>query len=284
MTNLNYAVIIVSFGRATNVITYKTLRKLGYTGKIYLLCSDDDCDLDEYIKLYKKDVLVFNKESYVGKFDRGDNFNKLNSVIYARNAIWDKAKEVGLDYFIMLDDDYNSFDFRYNDKLEYGTFDIKYNFDRLFEISLKYLEKMGIYCLAWAQAGEFIGGKEGGMAQKIYAKRKIMNVYFCKTDRKFEFFGTLNDDVNTYVVHGNKGKLMFQTNQVIVIQKLTQSNEGGLTDIYLESGTYVKSFYTVMMSPSCVTINLMGTRNRRLHHRISWNNACPKIIREDVCK
>ena len=31
-----------------------------------------------------------------------------------------------------------------------------------------------------------------------------------------------------------------------LLQKETQSNSGGLTDIYLELGTYVKSFYSVI--------------------------------------
>ena len=65
-----------------------------------------------------------------------------------------------------------------------------------------------------------------------------------------------------------------------IVQKETQSNAGGLTDIYLELGTYVKSFYSVIAAPSCVKVALMGDKQMRLHHAVTWKNAVPKIIRE----
>jgi hypothetical protein len=51
-----------------------------------------------------------------------------------------------------------------------------------------------------------------------------------------------------------------------------------LTDIYLDNGTYVKSFYSVISSPQAVKISTMGTTHRRIHHSIDWNFAVPKII------
>lgn len=65
-----------------------------------------------------------------------------------------------------------------------------------------------------------------------------------------------------------------------LLQKETQSNAGGLTEIYLELGTYVKSFYSVMAAPSCIKVALMGDKQMRLHHAVTWKNAVPKIIRE----
>ncbi len=54
-----------------------------------------------------------------------------------------------------------------------------------------------------------------------------------------------------------------------------------MTDVYLDSGTYIKSFYTVMFSPSSVKVSLMGTAEARLHHSISWEHTVPQIIREE---
>lgn len=53
-----------------------------------------------------------------------------------------------------------------------------------------------------------------------------------------------------------------------------------MTDAYIDGGTYVKSFYTVMYCPSFTKIITMGRTNRRLHHSISWPNAVPLIIDE----
>lgn len=73
------------------------------------------------------------------------------------------------------------------------------------------------------------------------------------------------------------------TNPVLIDEQgVTQQNKGGLTDIYLTLGTYVKSFYSVMVEPSCVKVALMGVRNKRLHHQIKWNACTPKIMRESV--
>ena len=39
MKTKNFAVFILSHGRANNVITIKTLRDVGYTGKIYIIIN-----------------------------------------------------------------------------------------------------------------------------------------------------------------------------------------------------------------------------------------------------
>ena len=57
-----------------------------------------------------------------------------------------------------------------------------------------------------------------------------------------------------------------------------------MTELYLDAGMYVKSFYTVMYCPSCVVVSAMGTAHRRLHHHIKWRYAVPKILRESVKK
>jgi len=98
------------------------------------------------------------------------------------------------------------------------------------------------------------------------------------------FLSRLNEDVNTYLSLGNRGDLFFTINQLQLNQLATQKNKGGMTDAYLEGGTYVKSFYTVMYCPSFTKVTIMGSKNKRLHHRISWINAVPVIIDEKYKK
>jgi hypothetical protein len=76
------------------------------------------------------------------------------------------------------------------------------------------------------------------------------------------------------------GKIILTSLMNSVTQKETQSNAGGLTEIYLELGTYVKSFYSVMYAPSCIRIAAMGAGSMRIHHEVNWKCAVPKIIRE----
>ena len=68
--NHNYAVFILSHGRPDNVITYKTLRKQGYTGRIFIICDDEDKTLSQYKQKYGEEVIVFSKSNYEGKFDK----------------------------------------------------------------------------------------------------------------------------------------------------------------------------------------------------------------------
>ena len=110
-----------------------------------------------------------------------------------------------------------------------------------------------------------------------------MNSFICDTNMPFKFFGKINEDVNTYTLLGSRGNLFFQIPHVSLNQVATQQSNGGMTDIYLDSGTYVKSFYTIMYAPSCTKIRPMGSVYKRLHHSINWNNAVPKIIPEG-CK
>ena len=70
-----YGVIILTFARAGRVYTETTLRKLGYTGEIYFVCSDDDKQLERYKQQYGNKVFVFNKKQALVNFDIGDNFD-----------------------------------------------------------------------------------------------------------------------------------------------------------------------------------------------------------------
>jgi len=67
-------------------------------------------------------------------------------------------------------------------------------------------------------------------------------------------------------------------------QIVTQQNAGGLTEIYLDLGTYTKSFYSVMYAPSCVKISEVGTNDKRIHHQVSWKHTVPKILDEQYRK
>ena len=111
-----------------------------------------------------------------------------------------------------------------------------------------------------------------------------MNTFFCKTENKFDFLGRINEDVNTYTALGNKGNLFFTIADADIQQTQTQSNSGGMTNVYLDSGTYLKSFYSIIFSPQAVKIGKMGESHLRLHHKVNWNYCCPKIINEKYKK
>jgi len=280
----NFAVFILTHGRPNNVITYRTLRKGGYTGDIYIIVDNEDSTINEYKKNFGDKVIVFDKAAIAETTDAGDNFKRRDTVLYARNACFDIARDLGIEYFLQLDDDYIKLRYSFDDKLQYRTGFYVTKLDRLFDIILAFFKLTSAKTISMAQNGDYIGGGDSSSVSRLWLKRKAMNSFFCSVSRQFDFFGRMNDDVNTYVINCNRGWLFFTFFAIAVNQRDTQSNAGGLTDMYLDYGTYVKSFYTVMYAPSCVKVSMMGEKHRRLHHRISWNNAVPKIMDEKYCK
>ena len=281
MNNSDYAVIIPTHGRYDRVFTIDSLRKSGYTGDIYLLCDDEDKQLEQYKEKYGDKVIVFSKDEYIGKFDKMDNFGNKACVVYARNAMWDIAKKIGLKYFAVADDDYVAFQKRITKDGGYYGKMIKNNLDDVFNSYIDFLITSKVDTVCFAQGGDYIGGKDNSNVKNGFkVSRKMMNLYFFSADKPIEFKGTINEDLTSSVTEGRTGRIILTSLMNSIDQNETQAQAGGLTEIYLELGTYVKSFYSVIAAPSCVKVALMGRTQTRIHHQVTWKNAVPKIIRE----
>lgn len=276
----SFAVFILTHGRPHKVTTYNTLRRCGYTGDIYLIIDNEDKTAAEYRKHYGDKVIEFNKAAIAQTFDECDNFHiPRKSVVYARNACFGIARELGIDYFLQLDDDYSFFGYTFDHELRYKQ-TLTHRLDEMFKIVLDYYKSIPALTIAIAQSGDLVGGQFSTTAEKLWLKRKAMNSFFCSIDRPFQFTGRINEDVNTYVTLGNRGHLIFTVLNARLTQKSTQENSGGMTELYIDNGTYLRSFYTVMQSPSCVKIHTVGYLHSRIHHLIDWKSATPVIISE----
>lgn len=277
MVRDNFAILILSHGRADNMLTLNTLEKCNYTGKWYIIIDNEDKQADLYYNNFGKDkVVMFDKKEKAKTTDVMDLQEKRNIVLFARNSCHRIAKELGLDYFLVLDDDYTTFRMRFDKD---GVMSSLYvtQLDPIIEETLDFLDVSGALTVAWAQTGDFIGGM-GSRVYKERLTRKAMNSFFCRTDKPFEFLGRINEDVNMYCTLGSRGEKIFTIADMALDQQDTQQNKGGLTDTYLDNGTYVKSFYSVMCCPSFVQVAEMGVGHKRMHHLVKWENATPKII------
>ena len=280
----DFVVFILTHGRPNKVETLDALKVAGYTGKSILVIDNEDDKAEEYYEIYGKDnVVMFDKLKKSKEFDTMDNNPDRRSVVYARNACFDIAEDLGYKYFLELDDDY--FNFRHRFVKENGEFGSCYlrDFDAVVDAMIDFLELTGALTVAFAQTGDFIGGPTSRVFREKLA-RKAMNSFFCKTENRFDFIGRINEDVNTYISLGARGELLFTVCDMALDQRQTQTNTGGMTELYLNSGTYVKSFFTVMCNPSSVKISIMGAKYKRIHHVIDWNKAVPKIISSDFKK
>lgn len=267
----DFAVFILTHGRPDNVKTFSTLRKCGYTGKIYLIVDNEDKHIEKYQQNFGiENVKIFDKKKMADSIDEGNNFDNRKVIIHARNASFNIAEELGIDYFVQFDDDYYYFGYRYLT----GAKIIK-NLDGVFDAILRFYKSTNIKSICFSQGGDHIGGFSG-----IKLKRKAMNSFFCSTKRRFNFVGSINEDVNTYTSLGSRGDLFFTFTNIQLDQKDTQSNQGGMSDEYALTGTYVKSFHSVLMQPSSVSIAMINSKHKRLHHLVKWNNTCPMILKQ----
>lgn len=283
----DFAAFILTHGRPNDVVTVTSLRRHGYTGPIYLVIDDQDPAGAAYKEKFGDAVLEFSREEEARTTDSADNFG-LEGVIYARNACFRLAKELGFRYFVQLDDDYTWFMLRADSNLRFVSMGI-YDLDAVFEAFVRYLEETPrLTSVALSQGGDHIGGH----AQPI-GKRKAMNAFFMDVERPFKFIGRINEDVNIYVAGQRSGEMLFLTNLLaMLVQRQTQLVSGGMTELYLSRGTYVKSFYSVVVCPSAVRVGLLvdhDPKNRkpgttesfhRLHHSIDWRSVTPMIVRE----
>jgi len=282
MSDYKFAVFILTYGRPDNVKTVQALRRSNYTGEIYIIIDNEDERAEEYFAMYgDKYVIQFDKKAEALITDVADTQDDRRAVVYARNASQRIAKELGYDYILQFDDDYSIFYYKSESNGKLHTKLIT-NFDGLVDAFVKFLVASDADTVAFSQGGDFIGGINQNWRKQLM--RKAMNGFFFRTNRPVEFFGKINEDVNAYVVHGSRGRLFFTVARTQLQQAQTQQVKGGLTDIYLHLGTYVKSFYSVMMAPSCVKVKPMGITDRRLHHFIKWDNAVPKILNEKYKK
>lgn len=285
MENKDFAVFILTHGRPDNIRTVPTLLKCGYTGKIYYIIDNEDKTAEKYYENFGDKVKIFDKKKYADLVDEGNNFDERRTITHARNACFDIAIELGITYFMQLDDDYGNFVLRINHNSEYPTkkYVIKTVIDSVFDSLINFYKTINAKSIAISQGGDWIGGPLSGFG-KYPLKRKCMNSFICCTERRFQFIGAMNEDVNTYVTLGSRGDLFFTVPFVSLNQEPTQKQSGGITDMYLLYGTYCKAFTTVMMHPSSVKVMMMNTNNKRLHHCIKWPNTVPMIIDEKYKK
>lgn len=280
----DFAIFILSHGRAYNVLTVRTLLQYGYTGRWYIIIDNEDEQAERYYSNYGKEhIIMFDKKAVGETFDIMDNFTGREVPTFARNAVYDIAIDLDLKYFLEADDDLTCFRHRYlnnNGKLctKYIT-----DMDSVITKYLEYMDNTNITVLAFAQTGDLIGGAGSKLYSETY-RRKAMQGFIVRVSDRIEYIGRFNDDVNAYVEYGKRGKLFLTYRDIVMDTAETQTRSGGILNMYLKYGTYVKSFYSVMLCPSSVFIDMMGMNNRRIHHMIDWETCVPKIISGDFKK
>lgn len=276
---VKFVTFIITHNRARDIPTILSLENRGFDFSTpwFLVVDDKDPQLENYLWSYSEHVLVFSKLEAMKSIDLMDNFGNMKLSIYAREACYQFANSLGYEYYLMLDDDYTDFRSRVvsgNKLLGLVTQDL----GRVFDLYFSFLNTSDdIKVVALSQGGDFVGGIGSGLV-KSKLKRKSMNGFFCRASQKLNFCGTMNEDVNSYILDAKTGAIHLTAMDFSLEQAPTQTANNGLTDLYNKYGTYTKSFYSVMCRPDCVKVSVIGSTNKRVHHKIDWARCATKII------
>lgn len=262
-----------------NKVDFRTfdtvIKKYKYSGPWYIIIDDKDKSIEQFQKKYGEErVKIFSKTEVWKKIDMMDNFTYDSVITFARNACFDIANEIGVKYFLTLDDDYDSFRFRFPGKpscpLEWGYF------DKVVQLYLDfYRSHENINVLAFCQGSDLSAIANGKVL------RKAMNGLFFSTKRRVWFKGHLNEDVTTYTRYNQLGHLFLTLPSIQLNQQPTQTG-GGISGVYEKYGTYTKTFYSVMQCPSFIKVSTFTKGFRmskfRIHHKIDSELGYAQVI------
>lgn len=276
-----FVVLVISHGRPRNVLTAKALEAQGYTGDWRIVVDDEDATKGEYLAHWGSGrVVIFPKAAYVEEGDRGDNFPSTRTPLYARNACFDIAKDLGADSFLLLDDDYKSFQWRWEDGTRLATTPVG-SLDRLFAALADLGAVPAISGVSLTQGSwSYIGGP-GGPLWRHKLTRRAAGSFLFRADDSFRFVARVNEDTVGYALQGSRGRIFLTTAYAMLDSTPTLKAAGGLTEEYAWMGSYVKAFYAVMMMPSAIkgVISEKG-----VVHSVRARNVYPKILEPGLRK
>lgn len=270
------ATFILTHGRPYNQRTLGVLQDLGYTGKIYLVLDDQDETIQKYIDEYGADnIIIFDKNHYVSKTDTGLHRPVFKFAVYARNAIEDIARDCGLDYFLMLDDDITNIRFRYNDNGSLKTAYINGCFDSIMYSYIDYMDKADISCMSLGFGNMYMSGCSA-LETESSRQRICVEAFVRSVKHKIDWRLNMVEDLITSIDASMRGDVWFQFLPLQVeIQMSEGAVSGGNSDAYNSFGKYKMTFFPTIIYPSS---------NRPRYVKNHWvtttspDNAVPKII------
>lgn len=270
---MNFSVFITSHNSPYKCISYASLRTAGYTGNIYIVIDDEDPQFDEYDRS-GNNLVVFHKQDYIDKLDIG--MSKTNpqraAVLYARAAVEDFAKQSGLKYFMVMDDDIYGFRYRIPDGCKLCSKPVE-KFDTLIDNYIQFMQASNAMCLSFAHDGSFIGGVSA--IGKILERRSCHTIFLRDVSKEFEWKFAVNEDYVSSLIYANTGKLMMTL--PFVQRNISGMNDRpeGMHDLYESTTDFQRAFYNVIACPWTCTVT---EYKNKFVVRTNKNTAYPKIV------
>ena len=262
----NFAIYIISHNRP-GCETYWKLKEMKYNGKIKIIIDDTDKYIDQYKKIYKDSVVIYNKDDV--DLDLMDNLDEPKGIAtYSREYCLQLAKEEQLDYFMMIDDDLKDVKYRFGKS---GNKKVT-NFNDLIKVCLDFMDNVDI--LTFGTPNDYIGGKN-----EDYKLGRGTNSYLIKVSSNIHFSGRYAEDRITPILYARIGKIILKTLSIQFTFDVWQPNKkitkGGCNDIYKDENNFMMMFYPVINDPSSTIVKL---RDNKFTAYTNYKYVCPMIL------
>lgn len=273
-------IYIISKGRP-QCRTAKTLTKMKYPGEWFIVCGNNDETLEQYLANWGEEhVKVFDWYDEVKRTDTMDNFgfdSMPSGACPVRNATAEISRRRGERRHWQFDDDYTGF---------YGLDAKKHKnvrldadeFMRRLEAIAGFADRCGL-----RNAGFPPSTIEVAPDGALQIAHRVFNAHNLPSGgRDFvKWVARMNDDLINAINVWRTGGMEMSFKFMAMTMPPTQSESGGLTDIYRDEGTVRKTAYAVMAAPGQVKL---VDRFGRYHHSADWKRIVPKIVSDEYCK
>lgn len=273
MTDKLNTVYIISKGRPW-CKTAQTLVKMDYPGEWLIVCGNNDETLEQYRDNWGEHVLVFDWYDEITRTDTLDNFGfdeMASGAVPVRNATCDIARERGELRHWQLDDDYVGFYHITPGTLKKHRMGGRELYDTLHEIA-EFAHVMGL-----SNAGISLGTVESMPDKKKTFNHRVFNAHSLPTDPELftRWRGRMNDDLINAIETYRNGGYEMQFKFANLTMSESQSEDGGLTDLYKAEGTVRKTAYPVLLAPNAVKLKV---KFGRYHHEVNWKRLVPMMV------
>lgn len=262
--------------------TAQLITRMGWPDKHWhIMCEDDDPTLDEYRKKWGKHVLTFRIQDYLYTTDYLDNAGTTlaHGAAPVRNAVIKYSHDHGELRHWQMDDDYDAIKrtvFKDGQPVTESC--------QTFAQVMQYMSQIADigYSARIPVTGSTVANKMypdeyDHWSVKVFS---LFNIDSNGLDPKWR--GRLSDDtINCLDVLNSTRPTELIFKCLSVNTAPTQTNKGGLTEFYKQTGSIRKIAYALMINPIAVQPN---TQFGRIHCTVFSERNAPKWINPDDVK
>lgn len=280
MNDFSIPLFVPSYHRADNLKTVNYFIGLGYPAELITVFVDSEADdIDEYRAVCKQkgcNLHVFDMGEARSRYDYVHRVSvSRRSAGQARNMFYDYARERGIEFYVVQDDDTSNMQIR-----PFGKYfrvaninDIEIVFTDVKEMMTR--RHIGLFGLS--QTGDVYSNE---FDTKLF-RPKVMNTTFVNTKYIYRGErGVQDNDTSQFVGVMNEGLFTGSLAYgLVLLQTPSATAKGGLTDLYNECKLMNKSLVTPIQFPSAIYAEKQPMNGGRVHHHIESRYLFPKIMK-----